>query len=232
MSKKLAQAETEIRFLKKENEKLHEKIKNLEILANKYKSGDIPNCSKSAIMQEKLSGRFSKPIIDVMSDPKRKRVQNPPESDLSFAMKIRRSSKIEALNLIRTVIPYPGLTKLQQTFGWIHVIPGFIKSVIAFYKLKVPQMKPLEELSAVCYDEINLSEQGSLDMRYDLYIKDAKEANMLFVRSLINPDLKMPFHLQYDSAYSKETFLEIIRTLQALGLKVLIQTCDQGTRNR
>ena len=142
---------------------------HFQSLAKKYESGEVPKATKDVIVHKTLEGRFSKPVIDVMIDPNRKRVQNAPESDYSLAMKIRRSSKKEALNLVRTVIPLPGLTGLQEKFSWLHVLPGLFKAVIAYYKLKIPHMKPLEELTACCFDEINLSEQGSLDSRYDLF---------------------------------------------------------------
>ena len=93
-------------------------------------------------------------------------------------------------------------------------------------------MKPTEEISAVCYDEINLSEKADCDLKYDLYIPPYKEANIFFVRSFTNQLLKMPCYILHDSAYTKPTYMEILRVLENLGLKVVSQTCDQGTRNR
>ena len=52
-------------------------------------------------------------------------------------------------------------------------------------------MKPTEEISAVCYDEINLSEKADCDLKYDLYIPPYKEANIFFVRSFTNQLLKI-----------------------------------------
>ena len=63
---------------------------------------------------------------------------------------------------------------LQQKFSWLHVLPGFFKAVIAYYQQKIPQMKPLEELPSCCFVEIDLSEQGTSDQRYDLFIPPHK----------------------------------------------------------
>ena len=74
-------------------------------------------------------------------------------------------------------------------------------------------MKQSEKLSAVCYDEINLSDLGDLDIKYDLFIKPANEANMFFVRSLTNEKLKMPVYTIHNSAYDKATFMDILLEL-------------------
>ena len=41
----------------------------------------------------------------------------------------------------------------------------------------------------------------------------------------------MPVYVLHDSPYTKPKFMEIISVLESLGLKLVSQTCDQGTRN-
>ena len=92
-------------------------------------------------------------------------------------------------------------------------------------------MNTHEELTAVCYDEINLCERGNWDSKYDLYIPPYKEANIFFSRSIVNKSIKMPVYVLHDSPYTKPKFMEIISVLESLGLKLVSQTCDQGTKN-
>ena len=82
-------------------------------------------------------------------------------------------------------------------------------------------MKPSEELSAVCFDEINTSDQRDLDIKYDTFIPLSKEANIFFVRTLTNADLKMPAYILNDGVYDKIQFNDIIYLLKKLGLKIL-----------
>ena len=93
-------------------------------------------------------------------------------------------------------------------------------------------MKQSEELSAICFDEINTSDLGDLDVKYDTFIPPNKLANMLFVRSLINADLKMPVYILNNGAYEKVLLFDVIYVLENVGLKILSQTFDQGPRDR
>ena len=130
--------------------------------AEKFKQGNIHKAVRKNNKYKVLDGRFSKSTIDAMFKKDRKKFKNPPESDLCFAMKLRISCKINALNQVRSDIPCPELYSLQEKFGWLYVIPGEVKAAIAYHKLKVPKMKPVEEISSACYDEINF------DQKYDL----------------------------------------------------------------
>ena len=163
-----------------ENQKLEKEVEDWKVLAAKYKSGYIPKSSKDLIVQDVLAPWFSKGQIEVYCNEERKYIRNPCESDFSFAMQVRRSSKIKALDLVRTKIPLPSVSCLQKKFGWLHVLPGLIKAVTAYYSLKIPKMKPSEELSAVCFDEINTSDLRDLNIKYDKFF-----LSVLIVQSVL-----------------------------------------------
>ena len=87
-------------------------------------------------------------------------------------------------------------------------------------------------MSAVYYDEVNLSDREDLDIRFDTFIPTPKEENMFFFRSLINESLKMPVYILHNSAHDLITYMDIISLLENLELIVLVQIYHEETRHK
>ena len=68
---------------------------------------------------------------------------------------------------------------------------------------------------------INVKQRSDLDIKYEIFVPGHKEANIFFVRSLINSDLKMPTYMLHDSAYEYWLFMDILTLLEKLGLKIV-----------
>jgi hypothetical protein len=107
---------------------------------------------------------------------------------------------------------------------------GIIKPAMAYLSQLVPRLSPREKLASLAFDEMNLRNIGDIDRYLDLAIGPNKMVQTVMVRGLCS-GWKYPIFCEFDTALSKTVLFEIIMALEALGVKMLIATCDQGSKN-
>ena len=98
--------------------------------------------------------------------------------------------------------------------------------VMEYMRAIMPLKSEFEKLTAICFDEMNLSKFADLDRKSDMALM-GKNVQTVMVRGITSP-WKFPVYTGLDLALTKEILFEIIVALEGLGLKVLITTCDQG----
>ena len=85
-----------------------------------------------------------------------------------------------------------------------------------------------QKIIGVCFDGIFIDNVVEIDKILDQAFGPAKEANVFFIRSIINNELTYPVYYDLDHKLSKDEFMQIIIVLEELGLEVVSTTCDQG----
>ena len=69
------------------------------------------------------------------------------------------------------------------------------------------------------------------DVKLDQLFGPHDYAQKIFIRSVYG-SWKFPIFVDYDVPVSKHVYLETIYHLESISVKVLITTCDQGTKNQ
>ena len=122
----------------------------------------------------------------------------------------------------------PGISTVDQKFQFFHVYPGFIKPALEVLKKRAPFMTEIQKVIGICFDEIFIDNVVEIDKILDQAVGPAKNANVFFIRAVINNELTYPVFYELDHKLTEKEFMEIIMMLEEIGLKVVASTCDQG----
>merc|ERR1712141_242026 len=94
------------------------------------------------------------------------------------------------------------------------------------------KMTPEEKIIGGCFDEINTQNRADLDTRFDAIVGPAKNAQNFMVRSLCSEKIrKFPVWLDFDTMVNNSEYNRVIYTLESIGLRYCVSTCDMGTLN-
>ena len=137
----------------------------------------------------------------------------------------------EAYEFVREKVkPFPSKSDLRKKLGWLHAKPGMNMPAYEFLKQLAPKMNPAEEIATIMIDEMKLSERGDLDQKIDAFIGPHAYANQILVKSIFG-NWQVPIYTAFDSPIRKKKLMQVIRKLEAIGIKIVFIVCDQGPRN-
>ena len=130
------------------------------------------------------------------------------------------------------IIPQPSTSSLQKRFSFISLCPGIIQPTVKYFIKIMDKMTPEEKIIGGCFDEINTQNRADLDSRFDAIVGPAKNAQNFMVRSLCSEKIrKFPVWLDFDTMVNNSEYNRVIYTLESIGLRYCVSTCDMGTLN-
>jgi hypothetical protein len=230
--------EPELDALRQELKCSKSKIKTLTLKVNRLqktvdalKAGHLSRRVQDTVIKTRLKGKFSEGQLDMLLSKKpRKFSRKWTQNDYSTAMAVRGIS-IKAFNFVRkNIVPLPGDSTLNRKFGFIHISHGLIEPAVAYLQQRVPRMAARETLAAIAFDEMNLKNIADIDRYLDMRVGPHKMVQTVLIRGVASA-WKFPVYCDFDTAFLQTVMFDIIATMECLGLKVLISTCDQGPKN-
>ena len=88
-------------------------------------------------------------------------------------------------------------------------------------------MSDREKIGFICFDDLDIDDLADLDVYLDQLVGPAKQGFLLMIRGASN--WKYPYMVDHDIAPTAEVLDEVLRSTEALGIKIFAITCDQGT---
>ena len=88
-------------------------------------------------------------------------------------------------------------------------------------------MKDRDIIGYLCFDDMDTSDLADLDVYLDQLVGPTKQALLLMIRGASG--WKWPYLVDHDFSMTPEILDEVLRSTEALGIKIFAVTCDQGT---
>ena len=193
--------------------------------------GNLPGSVRKKVVQSELKGKFSPAQLGMLCDKKQRQYTKKwSNCDYAKAMKLRCISSKALMHVRKNHVPLPALTTLTRKFGFIHICPGIIKSVVEYLRARVPDWTPRERLACLAFDEMQVANIGEIDRKLDMVVGPNKNVQVVMVRG-IAASWKFPVFLDFDFPMNVPTLSQIICSLEAINVQVLITVCDQGGSN-
>ena len=237
------QKDQQIKGLKDDVINLRRKFHNLEVKYQELKNlphSDSPKGKKfrEDITKQRMieNGHFSETQVNVYLRYDKEKNPHPrsrkwSSKDLLLAKQIQSiGTKALEFARINLGVPLPSETCLYEKFKFMKIERGYVKPSILYLKSLMPRLSPSERLGAIKFDEMKIKETAIYDSRLDCLFGPNKYVQEILVRGIFGK-WQYPIYIDYDMALTKSHYMECVLHLEAIGLKVLISSCDQGPRN-
>lgn len=172
---------------------------------------------------------FTPGQVKKMLYPENKRIRWSPE-DIAFAISLRSVSPKAYRYLRSHNHPLPALSTLRKWAAKFSVEPGILNDVITLMNKKSSQMKEIEKLCILSFDEVYLSNRIDIDKKEQQRIGPHKSCQTVFARGLID-NWKQPVFYDFDQPMTKDILNPIISKLYEAGFTVVGIVSDMGTGN-
>lgn len=231
--------EKQLKLFQEENKKLNEEIiilrqKNAAIEVEKASLYNQLQCAdKKDVHNEvqRILGKiFSPGQIKVLLNRNKKIRWN--NEDISCAISLR-SVSAKAYRYLRNKLKYPlpALSSLRRWVSSFECKPGILREVLMVMEHNGRSLNDFEKLTALSFDEMSLSKQICFDRKQEHIFGPHSHAQVVMARGLTGK-WKQPVYFDFDKPMKKDTILEIIKSVEGAGFKVMSITSDLGGENR
>ena len=177
-----------------------------------------------------LKDKYTPSQINVMMRKNQTHSKKLSNSDLYKSMGVRMLGGGKMLDHLRKECNFPVACKrtLQDKFSHIRIEPGVIcEHTLDALKHAMKSWTSTEFLAMLCFDEVNTTQIGELDLRTDAVIGPHKNGNLVMIRGLTH-DWVYPIFLEFDVGLSKANYNKILLAVEGIGIHLLLTCCDQG----
>ena len=121
----------------------------------------------------------------------------------------------QALEYVReNIAPLPAYSSITAEFSYFHIIPGFIRPAMEYFRFKLQDRSAYYRLCGFSFDEVKTTKTAQLDRKIDMVIGPGSQAMVFQIRFYAKlfetEDLTMPIYCDLDMTITIENFLHII----------------------
>lgn len=217
--KRIEKLEEDKKKLVEENLKLKDNLANHPSLKDEVRSELV----------KILDPVFTKTQISALID--KKVIRNWPDEDISSAITLRSLSS-KCYDYLRTVkgIPLPGKSTLHERIQKFPCEPGILHSVLSLMKAKSETMAETERVAVLSFDEMSIGSEWTYDKSTDTVYEPHDKVMVFMLRGLVG-NWKQPIYYNFDTSYSKDLLLNIIKEVETAGYPVVAIVHDLGPSN-
>ncbi len=199
---------------------------------NQAKKG-MSQAVRENVIRVSLSAFFTEAQISSYLRGDWKRVRKWTHDDISLALTIRLLHK-RTYTFLRDskILPLPGLSTLEKYFRNFDIPEGFLGSVVRLIGVKAQTMNMRERLASLSFDEMHLKSDVNYDRRHDQVLGPFSTVNVFLLRGICG-HWKLPVFYSFNmKSIPMDTFLDIIKKIEAAGVHVVSVCCDSAAPNR
>ena len=176
----------------------------------------------------KFKNLFSKRQVDsILNNQKISRWE---DGEILSALHIRYSS-IKTYNLLKSSFPLPSERTLYRWAAKIECPEGYQKIIFDILKMKIENFDESEKLCVIVFDEIEIRKQICYDISNDKLLGPFSKAQVVIIRGLCS-NWKQPLFFKFDFKFTKNSFEELAKNIQNIGLIPIATVCDFSPINR
>lgn len=183
----------------------------------------METCRKS------LEKCFSSGQIERLLNP-HKNLRKWSAEDIAYAISLRSVSPKAYRYLRANALPLPALSTLRKWASSFNLSPGLLTNVINLMQKMSFQLKDIEKLCVLSFDEIHLSNRIDINKKDEQVIGPHKTCQTVMARGLIS-NWKQPVFYDFDQPMKKEILNQIISALFNAGFTVVAIVSDMGPMN-
>lgn len=126
-------------------------------------------------------------------------------------------------------IPLPCKSTLNGKARHFPCEPGILHSVLSLMKSKSETMTEMERVAVLSFDEMLVASEWNYDKGTDTLFKPHDKVMVYMVRGLVG-NWKQPVYFNFDTVYSKEILLNIIKEVENAGYPIVAIIHDMGPK--
>ena len=193
----------------------------------------MSKCDREDIIREALGPFFTDAQVSCYLRGDWQKVRKWTHDDISLALTIRLLHKKTYVFLRDSkILPLPGLSTLENYFRNFSIPEGFLTSVVRLIKVKAQTMNAREKLASLSFDEMHIKGDVNYDRRHDQVLGPFSSVNVFLLRGICG-HWKLPVYYSFNmKSVPTETFLDVLRKVEAAGVHVVSVCCDSAAANR
>lgn len=150
--------------------------------------------------------------------------------DIASAISLRSVSPKAYRYLRNNGFPLPAFSTLRTWAATFNLNPGVLLNVLRLLKIKASELKEIDKLCVLSFDEIYVSNRIDIDKKNEEKIGPHKTCQTVMARGLLS-NWKQPIYYQFDQQMTPEIIKNIILELYTTGFTVVAIVSDMGPGN-
>lgn len=149
--------------------------------------------------------------------------------EISEAIALHSTGPRAYRHLLKKGYPFPAVSTLKSWVKKVKISPGILKNV--FNVVNCVEMKPLEKICVLSFDEMKLRPAYCYDKVNDETLPPYNYVQVVMMRGLVGK-WKQPIFFEYDCNMTKDKLFQIIKYVESEGFYVSSIVSDLGGSNR